>query len=785
MIFNEREFMLNKILILILFPIYVFAWKMESGSIKLNDTYDDANWVQVSLQQTYDTPPLIFLLPTSAGGDPCALRIKNVTKDSFEVLQVEPADEDGPHVKMTVNYLAIDSGEHFLSDGTRIVAGKISTKAQQAYKNVDIETSWEHISFDDTFADTPIVLGMIQTLNNEEADIPNEASKPFLTTVIDNVDSSGFDIALERSEAVPGDVNNTETIAYLAIDNDKNGTISTIDENILYEIASKDDVKGKDDGCYNYEFKNQYSDAPNVLATKQTRKGNNGGWFRRCNLDENETGLFVDEDQYNDSERSHIKEVAGIFVLEKAFVFDSALLVPMAEYRMDQCYWLGTGVFDVMDNTGANNAESYNNAQTDKSDVILGFSGAMGATGYIEPEDIKSIGDNWTFALWIKFPLDDTNHDSFSISGTNNKYYYHALGSIEDEGDLPAILKEKDGDDLMWELYDANGDDVVADLPDDLDGWHHFVFVQADSKIKLYLDGSYLNEIDDSISGNVEAYLTSLDSADTQSVGASVDELKLWARTLSKNDIEVMYNNEKNGKNYDGSTRDEIVCGANIDANSWELVGIPADLRKENNTSIDKIFGDNFNGEYGSDWRIYKRVYSDTNNSSSYIYLDDVNTALKFGEAYWLGSKNSENWNVNDMQEVDYNSTNGACVSETCVEIDLKSVSLNEDIEDTNGTGPYRYFMTGFVGKSPVDWADCRIIIDGSAYTPSDAQTEGYIDKQIWQYNPDSDDADSKGYTTCDDVTPGNCKLVPYKGFWIELHGSTKDKTIKLLIPKE
>ena len=48
--------------------------------------------------------------------------------------------------------------------------------------------------------------------------------------------------------------------------------------------------------------------------------------------------------------------------------------------------------------------------------------------------------------------------------------------------------------------------------------------------------------------------------------------------------------------------------------------------------------------------------------------------------------------------------------------------------------------MTGFTGKTPVDWADCRFIIDGTAYTPSDAEAAGYVNKQIWQYNPDSSD---------------------------------------------
>jgi MSHA biogenesis protein MshQ len=340
--------MIKKILLLLFFPLSLFAWKMESGTVQLNHTSSHTEWVQVTLAQSYATPPLIFSLTTSDGGDPCALRIRTVTNSSFEILQLEPSNQDGPHMQMTVHYLAIESGEHFLPDGTRIVAGKISTTAQQAYKNVGVNTSWESISFANAFDATPIVLGMIQTLNNEEANIPSDPSEPFLTTVINEVKSDGFKIALERSEVAPGDVNNSETIAYMAITNNTNGTIPVTSGGILYETASKNDVQGWTNGCYSYNFVNTYSDAPNVLSTKQTRSGDNGGWFRRCSLDENATGLTVDEDKYNDSERSHIKETAGIVVFEKDFAFDSSTLAPAAEYRMDECYWLGICTFDVM-----------------------------------------------------------------------------------------------------------------------------------------------------------------------------------------------------------------------------------------------------------------------------------------------------------------------------------------------------------------------------------------------------------------------------------------------------
>jgi len=774
---NLVKFLKFFIFVLVL-PISLFAWKMESGTVQLNSTSKSSEWVRVTLKQSYTTPPLIFSLPTSDGGDPCALRIRNVTNDSFEVLQVESSGEDGPHMKMTVHYLAIDSGEHFLPDGTRIIAGKISTTAQQAYKNVNISTSWESISFAKSFDATPIVLGMIQTLDNEEANIPTEPSKPFLTTVLKDVDSNGFKIALERSEIAVGDVNNSETIAYMAITNNTNGTIPTNSGGILYETASKNDIKGYDNGCYNYNFVNTYSAAPNVLATKQTRKGDNGGWFRRCSLDENQTGLYVEEDRYNDSERTHIKEVGGILVFEKDFAFDSSLLAPVAEYHMDECYWLGSGNFDVNDNINANNAESYNNAQTDQNDAKVNFSGSFGTTGYIQPKDLIPLASNWTLSLWVKFPLDPTDHQDFSGSNLGFDYYF-GIGAIEGDGDLVGLAL--DGSDLKWAVYDENADFVIHDLNAADSGWHHLTFVKTDDdSTTLYVDGVQTDTIALGSDGEVNVFLTSDDNTSGQAISTKVDELKLWNRALTADEIHTIFENEKNGKNYDSSPRAKVTCNTSIKEHSWELIGIPADLRTESDTSINKVFGDDFTGTYGTDWRIYTREYSDNNNSSWYTYLDDVSTPLEFGKAYWLGSKKSESWDVNDMKAVDYNSTNSACTAGTCVEIDLKSVSLDENTEDINGTGPYRYYMSGFTGKVPVDWADCRIIIDGTAFTPSDAETEDYISKTIWQYNSSGDD-----YTTCDDTTPGSCLLQPYKGFWIELHGPTKGKTVKLLIPKE
>jgi hypothetical protein len=448
---------------------------------------------------------------------------------------------------------------------------------------------------------------------------------------------------------------------------------------------------------------------------------------------------------------------------------------------MDECYWFdnSNGVEDdVKDETAHRyHATSYNTASIDTIGKINYAGHFANDADYVETTD-SSAGNtegNLSVSFWVKL---DEQMGRYAVVLTKSKSWdwNDGWGFVNPSNSSGDTLR------FFVEGYSSNYVETTIGISD---GWVHIVATYDGSVMRLYKNG--VSEANNSVSGLTINSNDPIRLADDDGSGGDstlkgvIDEVKIWNTVLTSIEIQHIFNSESNGLNYDGSPRETITCDASIAAHSWELIGIPADLRTESDTSISKILGDDFTGTYGTDWRIYKREYSDTNNSSWYTYLSNINTALEFGTAYWLGSKNAESWDVNDMQAVDYNSTNSACTAGTCVEIDLKSVSLDESVGDElNGTGPYRYYMTGFTGKSPVNWADCRFIINGTVYTPSDAETAGYVNKQIWQYNPGSSGADSKGYTTCDDVTPGSCMLQPYKGFRIELHGTTKNKTVKL-----
>lgn len=458
---------------------------------------------------------------------------------------------------------------------------------------------------------------------------------------------------------------------------------------------------------------------------------------------------------------------------------------PVLDYRMDECYWFDNagGIIEDVKDSGLyrHNATSSGAARIvfSSENFLLCNYGSFSAQPDLVSVEDGTVGNTFggiTVSVWLK-PSAMTNWQAIV---TKSKAY-----SWDDGWGL--IHYKGDADNEIRFFVNKYTNNIKAALT--LNQWNHIVATYDNQELRIYVNGveslpavAYAAAVTNS--ADTDPIRIAYDDSGDDEYNGSVDELKFWDSVLSESEIQIIYNNESSGLNYDGTARSCNTCNASITAHTWELVGIPAELRTSTET-VSSVFGDDMLGTYGVDWIVYRRDYSETNNSSWDTQLSETDI-VEFGKGYWLGSRNSESWSVNDLVSVDYNASNGACTANRCVEVDLKSVSLDvESGDDLLGTGAHRYNMTGFVGKTAVDWADCRFVIDGVAYTPSAAYEAGYVEKQIWQYNLGDGSADANGYTTCDDVTPGGCKLEPYKGFWIKLHASTKNKTVKLLIPQE
>ena len=350
--------------------------KMEVGDLTVIDTYANPVWTQVNFTQVFDRTPYVFTLPTNAGANAGAHRIRNVTTTGFQVTTVEPGrldgrdGEDGPHIAMGLSYLAIDSCPGgaaqctlTLSNGDKWQLGFVNTARAQAYgTDKTAAANWEKVNFTPAFSTTPAVLVQVQTLNNEtgifiapatNCSTINAArgpcpSTPWLTSAVNGVTAAQMDVALERSEARWGSVTQPEVVAYLAAA-PTTGRVQFLDgagNVVKYEIIrTLAQYRGWNNGFVTQNFSSTWApDVPKVIASMNSRNnletaGNNstgdGGWLRRevestanqqtrvrMAVDEVQTGSFnTDGDRTKNN-----AEIAGIFAFNRGFAIDPVKL---------------------------------------------------------------------------------------------------------------------------------------------------------------------------------------------------------------------------------------------------------------------------------------------------------------------------------------------------------------------------------------------------------------------------------------------------------------------------
>lgn len=294
------------------------AFEMEMAAVTAQDTFTTPAWTSVSFIQPFAVRPVVAVLPTNDGGDPATLRVRNVTTTGFELLQVEPGANDGPHLAMPTAYIAIEPGNHLLPDGSRITALEHSTTS---FANRLISTTWDTVFFPTAFAGTPAVIAQIQTIANESLAPPSTSSAPFMDVGLRNVGSTSLQVTLERAESTAGSVTVAERIGIIAIDSGANVSFTDAlgSSIVLQALATASNIQGWDNGCYTNAYPVPFAATPLAVASANTRSGNNGGWVRRCSQSSASLGLTVDEDIDTDAERSHIGESAGIVAASSAF----------------------------------------------------------------------------------------------------------------------------------------------------------------------------------------------------------------------------------------------------------------------------------------------------------------------------------------------------------------------------------------------------------------------------------------------------------------------------------
>lgn len=281
----------------------------EAGSLDANTTVSNAP-ITVTLTEPL-TDPVIVLSGTSNGGDPYALRVLSTTTDtngdvtSFTFTIEEWEYLDGPHPAVeTINWMALEEGVHTLPGGRVIEAGK-----------TDAGDAGASVSFAGNFGTTPPVVLTSVMSNNDTTTVDSDP---------DNVTATGFDIELQEEEA-EADNHGTETIGWIAIQ--PGGDANSGTANTVGGVNHNVDTVGLGD---------TFTDAV-VLVETQTINGGNTATTAISSQTNSTVGVFIREEQSQDSETNHINESVGIVAFEEGLIlcFTPGTLIDTPDGRVD------------------------------------------------------------------------------------------------------------------------------------------------------------------------------------------------------------------------------------------------------------------------------------------------------------------------------------------------------------------------------------------------------------------------------------------------------------------
>jgi len=295
-------------------PVLAIDLKVDRVTINTN-TGIPGSWAKVSFSESFNSVPVVFSMPTSDNSDPTTVRIRNVTVDGFEMLVVEPEGSDGSTDAMTVDYFAIPPGLYRSSAGRILLEVVTLSTANQQGKFINATAS-DSVSFSGDYSD-PVIITQIQTTNSQPTLDAGQVASPWLEVAVSDLTSEGMDIALELSETSSGTVV-AEEIAYMIMESDAFVTATINNQTLTFRAVATNNFL--DSTCRTVNFPAAFSGTPLVFASQNSRNDDDGGWVRRCSLSSSSVGLFVDEDDAGDAERSHNRdEQAGVIALSGSF----------------------------------------------------------------------------------------------------------------------------------------------------------------------------------------------------------------------------------------------------------------------------------------------------------------------------------------------------------------------------------------------------------------------------------------------------------------------------------
>lgn len=225
-------------------------------------------------------------------------------------------------------------------------------------------------------------------------------------------------------------------------------------------------------------------------------------------------------------------------------------------YQFDECKYSGAGN-EVIDQTGNYSATSHGGVTTTASGQVNKAANLIADDHYFNTS--IPLPSSYSLSTWFKKPT--ANDRFFSLGSTTTLDYIMFLDK---------------GDNWRWGVVVGDNETKKGTYSfATLDSsWHHLILTYHGGNIRLYIDGSLVDTIASPPPNGTLEFIGKVYNGNAQSFRAPLDEFMLFQGELSSSAILNIYNNQKAGKNYDGSARiktqcPELIAHFSMDEKSW------------------------------------------------------------------------------------------------------------------------------------------------------------------------------------------------------------------------
>lgn len=231
----------------------------------------------------------------------------------------------------------------------------------------------------------------------------------------------------------------------------------------------------------------------------------------------------------------------------------------IADYHFDECEYTGTG-YEAIDSEGGNNARAVDAVTTESEGQIGRYADLQSYSQAFAPNTSIDLGSTWSVSAWFRMPI-----------ASSNRYHVLAVTTLGEE--LFYLDKNKD---YKWAVYIPGKKDKYGNFRFNSlsNGWHHLALVGQRGKTYLYVDGDYEGSVDLQATGVLAYFGGSVNDRNTSTwygFHKPLDEFMLFSGALSSREVTQIYNNQRVGKNFDGSNRETPQCGQQIPVAEYRL----------------------------------------------------------------------------------------------------------------------------------------------------------------------------------------------------------------------